>query len=109
MTSLELETERALSAFARSQIPADHILSLQCEQFERDLAQVLVGDRQRKGMRVILSNLSGEGLRASLRTTAMYGRVVQLNSSDPAQGQHMGTDSVCWRVCRFSRPCLRMT
>ncbi|XP_034245130.1 fatty acid synthase-like [Thrips palmi] len=89
-TTCRSEEERLLIQQRFPQIPADRILDLQGEQFERDLAKMLVGDRQRKGVRVVLSNLSGEGLCATLRSLGMYGRVVQLNGSDQAQGVHIG-------------------
>lgn len=65
-------------------------MSLQGEQFERNMARLLVGVNVRTALRVVLSNLKGEGLCATLRTCGIFCRIVQLNSQDPTEGVRMG-------------------
>ncbi|KAE8741181.1 hypothetical protein FOCC_FOCC013260, partial [Frankliniella occidentalis] len=72
-------------------LPPDHVLNLQGEQFELDLSKAFEdSDRMRRGYRVLLSTLSGEGLWASLRRMAINARVVQINGSDSMTGTRMG-------------------
>lgn len=73
------------------QLPPNHVLNLQGELFELDLSRAFEdSDRMRRGYRVLLSTLSGEGLWASLRRMAINARVVQINGSDSMTGTRMG-------------------
>ncbi|KAK3915077.1 Fatty acid synthase [Frankliniella fusca] len=90
-TTYRSPEERDLILRRFPNLPPDHVMDLQGERFELKLSmEWRTEDRQRRGYRVLLSTLSGEGLWASLRRMSLYARVVQINGSDVANGTRMG-------------------
>lgn len=59
-------------------IPEDHIFDSRNTTFEQGVMRVTGG----KGVGVVLNSLAGEGLRASLRCIAPFGRFVEIGKAD---------------------------